>query len=357
MDFEMNERKIKILEAIIHDYIITGEPVGSRTLAKKYDLGVSSATIRNEMSDLEEMGLIEHLHTSSGRKPSDYGYRLYVDKLVQLQKLTPEEEYKIKNELINEALFEVDKIVKKAITLLSELTNLTCVVKIPSIRNSSIKFIQLVGMDINTILIVIITQNGIINNKVIRVKELINNDILQQLSNFLNEKLSNLTIQDINLKVINELKSGLKGHEDIFDAIITALYEALNNREDNGEIYCKGSTNIFNYPEYNDVENAKRFLALLDNKSLLNELLNSNKNDIEADSNVCVSISIGRENSVQDAQNCSIISSVYKLGEQPLGTIGIIGPTRMQYSKIISLLTQFVDILNKNIGKNYFDDK
>ena len=149
MDFNIDERKIKILQAIIHDYIITGEPVGSRTIAKKYDLGISSATIRNEMSDLEELGLIEQLHTSSGRKPSDKGYRLYVDKLIKVPKLTKEEELMIKTQLINEALYEVDKIVKKAVLLLSELTKLTCVVKTPSVRNSSIKMIQLLGI-VNT---------------------------------------------------------------------------------------------------------------------------------------------------------------------------------------------------------------
>lgn len=354
MDFNIDSRKIKILQAIIQDYIITGEPVGSRTIAKKYDLGVSSATIRNEMSDLEEMGLIEQLHTSSGRIPSDMGYRLYVDKLIKLSTLTPEEEIKIKNQLITEALYEVDEIVKKSIELLSELTNLTCIVKTTYPRNSYIRLIQLLNVDKNNILAVIITQNGIINNNVIKVNKDISNDVLQKLSNFLNEKLYNLTIQDINLEVINELKHGLTGYEDIFDAIITALYETLN-KSDNSEIYCKGATNIFNYPEYNDIEKARQFLALLDNKKVLNELLKQEENLIQYGTNV--SISIGRENLIKDAQDCSVLSANYSFKNQILGTIGVIGPTRMQYSKTISLLTQFVRILNDNIGQIYFDHK
>lgn len=355
MDFNIDERKIKILQAIIHDYIITGEPVGSRTIAKKYDLGISSATIRNEMSDLEELGLIEQLHTSSGRKPSDKGYRLYVDKLIKVPKLTKEEELMIKTQLINEALYEVDKIVKKAVLLLSELTKLTCVVKTPSVRNSSIKMIQLLGIDNNNILSIIVTQNGMINNNLIRINKVINNDALQKISNFLNSKLTNLTIQDINLKVINELKSGLTGYEDIFDAIITVLYDALN-RADNSEVYYEGASNIFNYPEYNDVEKARQFLSLVDNKDLLLKLFNAGMKQNSNNSNV-INISIGKENIVEDAKECSVISATYSLGNEPLGTIGVIGPTRMQYSKVISLLTQLVGILNNNIKKIYFNDK
>lgn len=350
----MDERKIKILQAIIHDYIITGEPVGSRTIAKKYDLGVSSATIRNEMSDLEELGFIEQLHTSSGRKPSDKGYRLYVDKMIHLPKITPEEELIIKRELINEALYEVDKIVKKATTLISELTKLTCVVRTPSVRSSSIKLIQLLSIDINNVLAIIVTHNGIINNNVIRINKVISNDMLQKLSNILNAKLVNLTIQDINLAVINELKVGLQGYEDIFDAIIPALYEALT-KANNSEIYYEGAANIFNYSEYNDVEKARQFLSLMDNKDVLMKLFTDVYDAAHVDNSV--SISIGKENFIQDAKDCSIVSAVYSLGNKPLGTIGVIGPTRMQYSKVISLLTEIVGILNNNIGQIYIDDK
>jgi heat-inducible transcriptional repressor len=352
--FNMDERKIKILQAIIHDYIITGEPVGSRTIAKKYDLGISSATIRNEMSDLEELGFIEQLHTSSGRKPSDKGYRLYVDKMIHLPKITLEEELMIKRELINEALYEVDKILKKATTLISDLTKLTCVVRTPSVRSSSIKVIQLLSIDVNNVLAIIVTHNGIINNNVIRVNKAISNDMLQKLSNILNAKLTNLTIQDINLQVINELKVGLRGYEDIFDAIISALYEALT-KANNSEIYYEGAANIFNYSEYNDVEKARQFLSLMDNKDMLMKLFTDVYDVANLDNSI--SISIGKENFIQDAQDCSIVSAVYSIGNKPLGTIGVIGPTRMQYSKVISLLTEIVGMLNNNMGQIYIDDK
>lgn len=344
---EMDDRKIKILQAIINDYINTAEPVGSRTIAKKYDLGISSATIRNEMADLEEMGYIEQLHSSSGRKPSDKGYRLYVDKLMQITELSAEEELIIKNQLINAALFEVDKIVKHATQLLSELTRLTCIVKAPSAKKSYIKAIQLINVDNNSILSVIITDTGLIKNTIIRIKKPVSNDVLMKLTSILNARLNNLTVEEINLAVINNLKRDLTNYEEIFDAIIPALYDSLNGG-DTSDIYLEGTTNIFNYPEYNDIERAREFLYLLNNKETISGLL---------DTRMGISISIGEENFIEQAKDCSVISGVYSIGGRPLGAIGVIGPTRIPYSKIISLLTKVVKEINDNIGQIYLDDR
>lgn len=341
----MDERKIKILQAIINDYINTGEPVGSRTIAKKYDLGISSATIRNEMSDLEEMGFLEHIHTSSGRKPSDKGYRLYVDRLMQIHELSTEEQMLIKLNIIDNALFEVDKIVKKASSLLSELTKLTCIVKVPSVKKSFIKTIQLINLDATSILSVIVTDNGMIKNNLLRVSKPIDSDILLRLNNILNERLKNLTIEAINLEVINNLKQDLFGYDDIFNAIIPVLYETLNFA-DSSEIYMEGETNILNYQEYNDIDRVKEFLSLVNNEDNVKSLL-SNTSDI--------SISIGGENFIEGAKDCSIISKVYTIGDRPVGTIGLIGPTRMQYSKVISILTKVIKELNDNLSHSYDD--
>lgn len=344
---EMDERKIKILEAIINDYINTAEPVGSRTIAKKYDLGISSATIRNEMADLEEMGYIEQLHTSSGRKPSDKGYRLYVDKLMHVIDLTKEEEYAIKNQLLNAALYEVDKIVKQATQLLSELSKLTCIVKAPSVSKSFIKNIQLINVDSNNILSLIVTDSGIIKNTIIRVKKPISTDILVKLSSILNFRLKDLTVEQINLSVINKLKIDLKDHEEIFDAIIPALYDSLASG-DTSDIYIEGTANIFNYPEYNDIDKARELLSLLYNQDSLKSLIDSNDN---------ISISIGEENDILGAKECSIITAVYSIGKVPLGSIGVIGPTRMPYAKIVSLMSKIVSELNENITQEYLDDR
>lgn len=343
----MDERKIKILQAIINDYITTAEPVGSRTLAKKYNLGISSATIRNEMADLEEMGYLEHLHTSSGRKPSNKGYRLYVDKLMQLTSLSLEEEILIKNQILNAALYEVDKVIKQATQLLSELTKLTCIVKAPSARKSFLKSIQLISVDSSNILAVIITDTGLIKNTIIRIRKPISSDILYELSNILNAKLKNLTIEEINLSVINSIKTDLVNYEEIFDAIIPALYESLNE-EENSEVYLEGTTNILNYPEYNDIDKAREFLHLMDNKKIVQRLLNTTNP---------ISISIGDENYIEGVKDCTVISGTYGVRERSLGAIGVIGPTRMNYGKVVSLLSEIVKEINDALNQNYLDSR
>ncbi len=345
---EMDERKIRILQAIINDYINTAEPVGSRTIAKKYSLGISSATIRNEMADLEDMGYIEHLHTSSGRKPSNKGYRLYVDKLMHKTELSPEEEFVIKAQLLDSALSEVDKIVRQATQLLSELTNLTCIVQAPSFEKSHIKSVQLMTIDNTKVLSVIITDSGLIKNDIIHVKKQLSNEDLAKITRLLNARLRNLTIVEINLAVINNLKKDLEGHEDIFNAIIPALYESLSVEEKNDEIYLEGASNIFNYPEFKDIDKAREFISLIYDKSIMKTLMKD-----ESD----IAISIGDENLISGAKECSIITSVYKIGDKPLGSIAIIGPTRMPYSKVITLLTKVANEINEAISVNIIDDR
>lgn len=329
-------RKIKILEAIINDYINTGEPVGSRTIAKKYNLGVGSATIRNEMSDLEDMGYLEQPHASAGRIPSSKGYRLYVDSLMEKAMLTPDEELQIKQYIIDSAMLEVDKIVKQASTLLSELTNLTCVVQTPSVMRSYIKSVQLMKVDDYNLVSVIVTDSGVIKNHMIKVKRIPSIEELQKINELINKRLDNLTIQEINLEVINNLKNDLKGYDDLFNAIVPVLYDTL--KEDNSsDIFMQGTTNIFNYPEYNDIDNAKQILNLLYNKDYVVELI-APKGDL--------TIKIGDENYIPEAKNCSVISAEYSLGDRPIGTIGLIGPRRINYSRVIAIMAQVMKELN-----------
>ncbi|MBP2033029.1 heat-inducible transcriptional repressor [Clostridium algifaecis] len=344
---EMDERKIKILQAIINDYINTAEPVGSRTIAKKYNMGISSATIRNEMADLEDMGYLEQLHSSSGRKPSNKGYRLYVDKLMQIPNLSSEEMYIIKNQILDGALFEVDKIIKQVILLLSELTKLTCIVKTPSVSKSYIKHLQLINIESNNnILLVLITDSGVIKNNIIRVGKNVSDKVLIKLSSILSNRLRGLNSEQINLEVINNIKMDLYGYEDIFNAIIPVLYENLKS-ENKSDIYMQGTVNIFNYPEYKDIEKAREFLSMLENKEEVNELLDDPSN---------ISIKIGNENYIEGAKDCSVISAVYSLGDRPIGKIGVIGPTRIPYSKVISVLSNVVRELNYILTNTYFND-
>jgi len=338
----IDDRKIKILEAIINDYISTGEPVGSRTLAKKYNLGVGSATIRNEMADLEDMGLLEQPHTSAGRVPSSKGYRLYVDKLMQSAHLSSDEEMQIKKYIIDSAMLEVDKIVKQASALLSELTNLTCVVQTPSVRQSYIKSIQLLKVDEHNIVSVIVTDGGVIKNHRIKVEKSPTSRELQVINTIINKRLSGLTIDEINLEVINNLKGDLKGFDDLFNAIVPALYETLKE-ENPSEVFMEGTTNIFNYPEYNDIDSPKDILNLLYDKDCVLELIEPNGK---------FSVKIGDENFIPEAKNCSVISAEYSLGNKSIGTIGLIGPRRINYSKVIAIMAQVMKELNDTLKKH-----
>lgn len=339
-------RKIKILEAIINDYINTGEPVGSRTIAKKYDLGVGSATIRNEMSDLEDLGYLEQPHTSAGRIPSSKGYRLYVDNLMEKSMLSSEEQLQIKKYIIDCAMLEVDKIVKQASALLSELTNLTCIVRAPSVMRCCIKSVQLLMVDEKTLVSVIVTDSGVIKNHMIRVKKVPLVEDLQKINKVINARLDGLTIQDINLEVINNLKADLKGYDDLFSAIVPVLYESL--KEDNSsEIFMEGTTNILNYPEYNDIEKAKKVLNMLYDKDCVVELIEP-KGDL--------TIKIGDENYIPEAKNCSVISAEYSLGGKPLGTIGLIGPRRINYSRVIAIMGQVMKELNETLRGQGFKE-
>ena len=335
----IDERKIRVLQAIINDYIMTGEPVGSRTLAKKYDLGVGSATIRNEMADLEELGYLEQPHTSAGRIPSSKGYRLYVDSLMEIDPLTLQEELRIKEYIINSALYEVDKIVKQASTLLSELTNLTCIVKTPSVRKSYIKSIQLVKIDNHNLVLVIVTTSGLIKNHRIRVVEMPEQSKLQRINEVLEIRLKNLTIEEINLEVINSLKIELTGYDEIFNAMLPALYETLR-QSDASDVLVEGTTNIFNYAEYNDIDKAKEIISLLNNRDCVIELLEQSGD---------ITVKIGDENFFPGAKECSVISAEYSLGGNAIGTIGLIGPRRINYSKVIAIMAQVMKELNKSI--------
>lgn len=332
----IDERKLKILQAIVNDYINTGEPVGSRTIAKKHDLGISSATIRNEMADLEEMGFLEQPHSSSGRVPSSKGYRLYVDRIMEYEKLSLDEELLIKRAVLDGALYEVDKVLKQAGTLLSELTNLTCLVTPPSMQKSYIKSIQLVPIDDEGIICVLLTDSGVIKNNVIKIDEVPNLEVLSHISHILNERLKNLTIEQINLQVINNLRNDLKGYENIFNALIPTLYESLKDDE-SSKVFMEGTTNLLNYPEYSDIEKAKKILSLLYDKDSVEKLVDSNEN---------ITIKIGDENFIPEAKECSVISASYYLDNKPIGSIALIGPRRINYSRVISIMTGVMKKVN-----------
>ena len=336
----IDDRKLQILRAVIQDYISTGEPVGSRTIAKKYNLGVSSATIRNEMADLEDMGFLEQPHTSSGRIPSSRGYRLYVDRMIEFERLSSEEELLIRNSIINGTLYEVDKIIKHTSSLLSELTKMTCIVKAPSLHKGFVKSIQLLKVEEGGILCVLVTDNGVIKNTIINVKQVPLSEELIKISKIITERLKNLTIKQINLEVISNLNKALDGYEEITSAVLSVIYESLKD-DVTTEIFLEGAVNIFNYPEYNNINKAKEILELLHDKNCILELIE----DVEDD----VTIKIGDEIIMPEAKECSIISAGYHVGDKALGTIALIGPRRINYSKVLSIMTEVMKELNETL--------
>ena len=291
------------------------------------------------MADLEEMGYLEQPHTSAGRIPSNKGYRLYVDKLMETGRLTREEELKIREYIINSAMYEVDKIVKQACSLLSELTNLTTVVQTPSVRSSYIRSIQLLTIDSHNLVSVIVADSGIIKNHRIRINNMPKPETIRMINEVLNIRLRNLTIEEINLEVINKLKVELNGYDELFNGILPALYETLKEAN-NTEVFVEGTTNIFNYPEYNNIEKAKEILSLINDKDNLIDLIEPSSD---------ITIRIGDENYFPEAKDCSIISAEYSLDGRPIGKIGLIGPKRINYSKVIAIMGQVMKELNKSL--------
>lgn len=344
---DLDERKRHILKVLINDYIITAEPVGSRTIAKRYGLGISSATIRNEMADLEDMGYLEQPHTSAGRVPSDKGYRIYVDHLMSDVKLSSEEIEIIKNKIYSIAAGEIERVIKDTSKLLSALTNYTALVMTPQTSKSNVKLIQLIAMDSSTVMAIVVTNTGIVRNVMIKLSKPITGDKLNTINNILNDKLRGLTVEEINLGIISEVQKDLAGYYEILNEIIPILNESLSYI-DRGEVFLDGSSNIFNYPEYNAIEKAKTFLSMLDKKDFLYKLLCAEGENIN--------ISIGHENDYDEINDCSVITANYKIGDNVVGSIGIIGPTRMYYARVRAVLRYITDCLN-DLLTNYYSEK
>lgn len=327
----LDERKKRILQAIIDDYVYTAEPIGSRTIAKKFDMGLSPATIRNEMSDLEEMGYLQQPHTSAGRVPSDKGYRLYVDELMGDKNLN-EQEVEVIRSILLDKITAIEQIMKQTSTILSDLTHYTTIALIPSIKKNVIKHVQLIPLDNNNALLIIVAGTGVVKNNIIKLPKNVNNEFIISFSNLLNEKLQGLNLEDITLPIIQDIQKKLGENRDILMPILDVISVNINNIEDN-DVYIEGVSNILEYPEYSNIEKAKSFMNAIEAKDTIYKLLQNNN-----DENI-IKVSIGKENALESIDECSIVSTTYSIGNRPIGTVGIIGPKRMDYSKVISTVS------------------
>ena len=327
---ELSNRKMTILKAIVRNYLETGEPVSSRTISKYTDLNLSSATIRNEMSDLEEMGLILQPHTSAGRIPSDAGYRLYVDAMMD-EKTKEVEELK---ENLLEKEERLDQLLKQTAKLLATNTNYATMVSAPSIHRNKLKLIQLSRVNESQLLAVIVVEGNVIKNSLIDVAEELKEETVLKLNILLNTHLNGLSIEEINLGLIAALKQQAGIHSDIVGEVIDAVAAAIHEEEDL-EIYTSGANNIFKYPELADNKNASEIISNLEEKQVLNELV---VKTLASEDNTGIQVYIGDESPVDTMKDCSIVTATYDLGEGMKGTIGIIGPKRMDYDKVVDNL-------------------
>lgn len=338
---ELDNRKLKILQAIIANYLETGEPVGSRTISKYTDLNLSSATIRNEMADLEEMGYIVQPHTSAGRVPTDAGYRLYVDQMMLEKDNEVEEIRETKNALI-ERVDRLEEMLKQVARVLASNTNYATMVTAPHYQNTKVKFVQLSQVDVTQMLAVIVVDGNIIKNKLMHSEQELSNDELLKLNILINTFLQGASLADINLEMINAMKQQAGKYASILEGVFQGVVEAIHEAEEL-EIYTSGTTNILKYPELGDISKTSELLEAFEEKKVLTELLDDamNKED-----NTGIQIYIGDESPVQNMKDLSVVTATYQLQEGAKGTIGIIGPKRMDYKKVVSTLKNLTEELD-----------
>lgn len=327
---ELDERKKIILKAVIRNYLETGEPVGSRTISKYTDLNLSSATIRNEMADLEEMGYILQPHTSAGRIPSDKGYRFYVDTMMEEK----DREVVELKEMLLERQDKMETLLKQVAKVVAQNTQYAAMISAPSTHRNKVKFIQLSRLNATQLIAVIVSEGNIIKNNIIPVAEEISDENLLKLNILLNTHLTGLSMEEINLGIIAAMKQQAGVHGNIIGEVIDAVGDAIK-ADDDLEIYTSGTNNIFRYPELTDNGKASELVGTFEEKQQLGTLI---QDTLEDEAGTGIQVYIGEESPVQSMKDCSVVTATYELGEGMKGTIGIVGPKRMDYDKVIGTL-------------------
>lgn len=346
---ELTERKRKILYAIIRNYLETGEPVGSRTISKYTDLNLSSATIRNEMSDLEEMGYIIQPHTSAGRIPSDKGYRLYVNELVEEKTA----QVSAMNSLMIAKTNRMEEILKQVVRLLASRTNYTTMISAPSYRGNKVKFIQLSRLNARQLLNVVVIEGNVVKNHILDLDEEITEEQVLKLNLLLNTRLNGLTLADINLGLISNIKEEAGSHVQVVNDVLDTIADVIRAETDeNMEIYTSGANNIFRYPELADTERASMLINTIEEKSVLADFIKDSEQK-EQSGETGIKVYIGEEGPVESMKDCSVVTATYELGDGLQGTIGIIGPKRMDYEKVMNNLKSF----KASLGQLFRDNR
>lgn len=344
----LGERKLKILSAIIDTYLSTGEPVGSRTISKYTDLNLSSATIRNEMSDLEDMGLIIQPHTSAGRIPSDKGYRLYVDSIMK-EKLNVVESL---NDLVLQKADRLEEMLRNIAKSLAEKTEYPTMISVPSIKENKVKFIQLSKIDRTHILAVIVVEGNIVRNRIIEVADRLSDSALLQLNILLNSAFCGLGMNEINIGLIRSLKEQAGEYGEIVADVIDEVGAAVSRNHEGVKIFTSGTNNIFKYPELSESSRASSLISTFEEGMELKNLISD---DYDEEGNE-IQVYIGNEAPVQSMKDCSIVTANYSLGKGLHGTVGIIGPKRMDYEYVVRALKTLKIQLNDIFQSDELDD-
>ena len=339
---QLDDRKWTILKAIVKTYLETGEPVGSRTISKYADLNLSSATIRNEMSDLEEMGYILQPHTSAGRIPSDAGYRLYVDRMMEEK----DREVTEMKELVIQRQDKMELLLKQMVKVLAANTNYAAMISGPQYHRTKLKFIQLSIVSDTQILATVVAEGNVVKNKLLEIQHGLDQKTVLEMNILLNSALNGLTIEEINLATIAKLKEQAGIHSELVNRVLDAVAESIQASQDELEIYTSGTTNIFKYPELSSSEKASELISTFEDKKELADIISQ-----DGAEQTGIQVYIGREAPVGVMQDCSVVTAIYELGEGMYGKIGVVGPKRMDYEKVVgtlkTLMAQLDEIFKK----------
>ncbi len=339
----LDERKKKILQAIINDYILTAEPVGSRTIARKYNLGVGPATIRNEMADLELLGFIEQLHTSSGRVPSEKGYRFYVDSLLAPMSVS-EEDRELLTRWYQAKSLKMEEVFQETARMISHMTHNISLVSAPQLTGCKFKYLQFLPLDEQRVIAVIVTDTGYVDNKIMMIPEGATEEDLRRISESINRRLSGMSIGAIKRSIVEQARDEIIPNEKMVTSAIDTIMDVMTARQKE-KVYLGGTTQMLQQPEFRNVDKIQTMLSVLEEESRLNDILQEGAED-------GIIVKIGQENKCSDIHNCSVVQATYRIDGEVVGKVAVLGPTRMEYGRIIALL-KFMHTHLGNLLKGY----
>lgn len=340
---ELNEREKNILRYIIQQFILTAAPVGSRNIAKRYELGISAATVRNIMADLEESGYLNHPHTSAGRVPTDKGYRFYVDSLMDVQTLNQAEKKLIQAEFENKA-DEQDDLLKLTSNILSKITHQLACVTYPKLESGTLEKIQIISLSAKRILVVISIKGGLIKTITLEFNSEIKENQINSIQNLLNERLAGLSFKEIRATFTERFNDVDENEKAIIRLFLNSADKVFKDTLTSENIYITGAKNVIQQPEFEDPERFQSVIELIEDKDIIVHILDKSEEVSPND----VYISIGKENEDQKLVDYSLITKEYKIGDVS-GHLGIIGPKRMEYSKVIAIVDYVAKMLTETL--------